>query len=100
MTWTLLALARNPEIQSKLRAELATVSPESLTIDELVALPYLDSVVREALRVCAVVNGIVREATKDAVVPLSKPFLDTKGVLRNEIQCVLKTKTLYANTYA
>jgi len=41
--------------------------------------------VREGLRVRSVVSGAIRESVNDTVIPLSKPFLDKKGVWRNEI---------------
>ncbi|KDQ16690.1 hypothetical protein BOTBODRAFT_106698 [Botryobasidium botryosum FD-172 SS1] len=84
--WALIELANQSEIQSKLRAELAAVSTDNLTMDELNALPYLDAVVREALRLRAVVVGTVRNAAEDCVVPVSKPFKDANGVMRNEIR--------------
>jgi cytochrome P450 len=42
-------LAEHPEVQEKLRAEIMA-TPELLDHDSLVALPYLDGVVREILR--------------------------------------------------
>jgi len=84
--WALFELARHPEVQTRLRAELTFVSTENLTMDELLALPYLDVVVREAPRVRAVVNGTGRISAKDAVIPLSKFYVDTKGVVRHEIR--------------
>lgn len=42
-------LAQHPQIQEKLRAELLAAD-EDLNHDKLVALPYLDAVVRESLR--------------------------------------------------
>ncbi|KDQ11802.1 hypothetical protein BOTBODRAFT_176997 [Botryobasidium botryosum FD-172 SS1] len=86
ISWTLLELARHPEMQTKLRTELASVSTDNLTMDELTALPYLDAVVREALCFRAVVHGTSRIAAKDAIVPLSKPYMDVNGVLRHEVR--------------
>jgi cytochrome P450 len=44
-------LALYPEVQKKLRAEILSV-PEQLDHDTLIALPYLDGVIREVLRLC------------------------------------------------
>jgi cytochrome P450 len=44
-------LALYPDVQEKLRAEILGV-PEHLDHDTLIALPYLDAVVREVLRLC------------------------------------------------
>ena len=49
-------LCLHPAVQDKLRAELvdarAAHGGEDLEYDELVALPYLDAVCRETLRLC------------------------------------------------
>ncbi|KAJ6588004.1 cytochrome P450 [Mycena capillaripes] len=44
-------LALYPDVQEKLRAEILA-APETVDHDELVALPYLDAVVREIFRLC------------------------------------------------
>ena len=51
---TLLLLARNQEVQEKLRREVteARVKYGDLAYDELEALPYLDAICRETLRLC------------------------------------------------
>ncbi|KAL0057357.1 hypothetical protein AAF712_016007 [Marasmius tenuissimus] len=72
-------LCMHPQIQSKLRAELASVPTDSPTMDQLNALPYLDAVIRETLRLLAPVQTTVREATRDDVIPLSQPFTDRYG---------------------
>lgn len=92
--WALFALAQAPVVQQKLRAELRGVPTDSPDMDELNALPYLDMVVRETLRLHAAVNAVSRIAAKDDVIPLAEPYTDTKGVVRHEIRYV-KT-VLYA----
>lgn len=72
-------MCRDPSIQTKLRDELINVSTDMPTFDEINALPYLDAVVRETLRVYAPVPGMVRVASEDCHVPLAKPFIDTNG---------------------
>ncbi|KAJ7735826.1 cytochrome P450 [Mycena maculata] len=79
VSWALHALSFNIAAQSKLREELLTVSTENPTMDELNALPYLESVVREILRVHAPVVFITRMAMEDDVLPLSKPYIDKTG---------------------
>ncbi|KAG6825057.1 hypothetical protein H0H93_001231, partial [Arthromyces matolae] len=54
-------------------------------MEQLNALAYLDIFVREVLRVHAPVAVSLRVATQDDVLPLSKPFVDRKGVTRSEI---------------
>ena len=84
--WALFALAQKPETQQKLRDELLAVPTETPDMDDLNALPYLDAVVRETLRVHAAVTAISRSVNKDDVIPLNVPFVDKKGVEHREIR--------------
>ncbi|KAJ7055864.1 cytochrome P450 [Mycena amicta] len=77
--WAMHALSLNKSAQTKLREELFSVDTENPTLDELNALPYLDQVIRETLRVHAPVLFIRRTAIVDDVLPLSKPVIDKKG---------------------
>ncbi|KAJ8096179.1 hypothetical protein PM082_000087 [Marasmius tenuissimus] len=79
-------LCTRPKAQSKLRAELASLPTDSPSIDKLSALPYLDAVIRETLRILAPVQTTIRKATKDDVIPLSKPFLDRYGREHDTLQ--------------
>ncbi|KAJ7684337.1 cytochrome P450 [Mycena polygramma] len=72
-------LSLHPSIPRKLREELFTLSTENPTMDELNSLPYLESVVREVLRVHAPVTFLDRLAMEDDVLPLSKPYIDKAG---------------------
>lgn len=50
--WAMAELILNPEVQEKLRAEIeAAVGDRSLTDADVAALPYLQAVVKETLRV-------------------------------------------------
>ncbi|KIY46006.1 cytochrome P450, partial [Fistulina hepatica ATCC 64428] len=87
ITWTLFALTQHLEVQGKLRDELVNVKTDSPTMDELNALPYLDRVVRESLRMYSPVsNTVLRMADVDDVIPLSRPIVDKRGVQRREIR--------------
>ena len=86
VSWTLFAFACHPTVQAKLRAELRTCPTDSPTVEQLNALPYLESVVREALRLYAPVSGTQRIAMHDAEIPLRKPFTDKQGVLRSTVR--------------
>ncbi|EKM49639.1 uncharacterized protein PHACADRAFT_265204, partial [Phanerochaete carnosa HHB-10118-sp] len=83
LTWTLYALARSPTAQHALRRELLSLDlpadPTSDDLQRVLALSYLDAVVREALRVHAPVTSTMRVAADDTVVPVSAPFLDRHG---------------------
>ena len=86
MSWALYALSQNKDAQSKLREEISNTSTDNPTMDDLNGLPYLDAVVRETLRLYSPVAAAVREASKDDCIPLSKPFTDKKGIVRNEVR--------------
>ncbi|KAH0835840.1 cytochrome P450 [Lanmaoa asiatica] len=98
-TWALYAITTAPGIQTKLREELLSVDTENPSMDELMALPYLDAVVKETLRVHAPVIGTMRTAMKDDVVPVEKPFMDKNGVVRDSIS-IRKGETIFINVLA
>ncbi|KAJ6543111.1 cytochrome P450 [Mycena capillaripes] len=77
--WALHALSVNTAAQTKLREELLTLSTENPTMEELNSLPYLESVIRETMRVHAPVVFTQRMAMADDVLPLSKPYVDKEG---------------------
>jgi len=85
-TWALYALCLQPDIQSKLREELSTIETDTPTMDELMALPYLDMVVRETLRVHTPVPSTLRVAMKDDILPVNTPFTDKYGVIHDGIR--------------
>ncbi|KAG6909595.1 hypothetical protein DXG01_016634 [Tephrocybe rancida] len=92
-TWALFAISQDAAVQTKLREELLTVDTDSPTMDDLNALPYLDMVVRETLRIHAPVPSTIREATQDDILPLNEPFTDRKGVVHHGIR-VRKGQTI------
>ncbi|KAJ7240130.1 cytochrome P450 [Mycena haematopus] len=79
VTWALFALTQNTAAQVRLREELLSVSTDRPTMDELNALPYLDCVVKETLRVHAPVPFTNRMSLREDVLPLAVPVTDTKG---------------------
>jgi cytochrome P450 len=84
--WALYALSIDRRIQTTLRNELISVPTETPTMDELNALPYLDAVVRETLRIHSPVANSGRVAMRDDSIPVGKAWKDKKGVNRSEIQ--------------
>ncbi|KAJ7718641.1 cytochrome P450 [Mycena metata] len=86
VTWALFALTQNKAAQTRLREELLNVSTETPDMEELNALPYLDWVVRETLRVHAPVPSTSRIAMRDDVVQLGTPFTDSKGKVQDSVR--------------
>ncbi|KAF7291767.1 hypothetical protein HMN09_01236300 [Mycena chlorophos] len=81
LTWALIELCRNPELQDQLRAELRAFGPEDPTWDQLTgtALPFLDGVVLETLRLHPALPETTRQAQVDDIVPLSEPVVTATG---------------------
>lgn len=84
-TWALYAFSKYPKVQQKLREELLSVDTDAPTMEELNALPYLNQVVHELLRLYPPVTILVREAKKDDVIPLDEPLIDKYGKVHHEI---------------
>jgi cytochrome P450 len=91
LAYCLHVLSLHPEIQIRLREEILAVSihansrsasPVDSSVnhslityaDALDTLPYLDSVVREVLRLYPPVHGTIRVATADDLIPISHPI--------------------------
>ncbi|KAJ7659181.1 cytochrome P450 [Mycena polygramma] len=79
MAWALFVLSENTAVQNKLRDELLTIPRDDPTMDELNSLPYLESVIREFMRLHPPVVFTHRMAVEDDVLPLSKPCVDREG---------------------
>ena len=86
VTWILFFLSTNPGVQAKLRRELASVSTALPGMDELQALPYLDAVVRETLRVYSPVPSVIRVASRDDLIPMDRTWVDRRGATRSEMR--------------
>ena len=99
--WCLYALTQAPEVQRKLREELRTLDTDKPTMDELSALPYLDAVVRETLRLHAAVPSTIRIAMHDDVIPLNKPYVDKHGKTHDSVRFVFSVSdfSIYSLTY-
>ncbi|KLO10267.1 cytochrome P450 [Schizopora paradoxa] len=87
MTWALIELSRHPEKQERLRKELMeSFSARDPTHDDFTSgLHYLDSVLRETLRLHPPVTQLIRTAEEDDILPLSMPLKNASGMPLNSI---------------
>jgi cytochrome P450 len=65
LSWTLLLLAKNPEAEAKLRAEIAGLGDRLPGAADLHRLPFTEAVVKEGLRMYPPAYVIGREALAD-----------------------------------
>lgn len=66
LSYSLLLLARDPERQAKLRAEVErVVGGRRVSLEDVSAMPYLEAVVTESMRIYPPVWGIGREPLED-----------------------------------
>ncbi|KAI0056911.1 cytochrome P450 [Artomyces pyxidatus] len=80
----LYLLAQHQSAQERLREEImdaVAIAGDELAYDDLVALPYLDAVCRETLRLFPPVGFVVRVCREDTTVPLSQPIQTSRGPL-------------------
>ncbi|KAL7423550.1 hypothetical protein Q5752_001130 [Cryptotrichosporon argae] len=85
LTWILYCLSQHPDVQTRLRAELAAVPTDRPSNEELSALPYLEHVIREVLRLYAPAPGTVRCTTREIVLPLGTPVKGRDGKMLDSV---------------
>lgn len=92
LSWALLELARHPEVQTRLRAEIHAMEriihergDTGFTVADLEAMPYLQATLREIFRFNPVVYHLFRMSKKDDVIPLSKPITTLSGKTVTEV---------------
>ncbi|PPR04155.1 hypothetical protein CVT24_010715 [Panaeolus cyanescens] len=84
----LWALANHPSAQKRIRAEIRQALQEAggdIPYDTLMALPYLDAICRETLRLYPVAWQMIRKPTEDIMLPLSRPVKGLDGSDINEV---------------
>ncbi|KAI5477516.1 hypothetical protein MNV49_006301 [Pseudohyphozyma bogoriensis] len=101
LTWILFHLAKDHghEIQKRLREEIVEARKKAeaegrgeLNDDEIAALPFLDAVVKEALRLEPPVAKIHRQALRRDTLPLSTPIRYIDGTTTSEVTVKKGTK--------
>nr|AVZ23833.1 cytochrome P450 [Thanatephorus cucumeris] len=86
-SWALYALAKHPEVQTKLRQELLKAGlGDEPSMEELEKISYLNNFVREVLRVHAVVPLTSREADCDTIIPVGESYIDSHGNIQHGIR--------------
>ncbi|KAJ7598521.1 cytochrome P450 [Mycena floridula] len=88
MTWALIELAKAQDKQERLRKELLSLGPNDPTYDQLssaTALPYLDAVVHEILRLHPAISETPRRCNENDIVPLSTPITTRTGQVVSSI---------------
>lgn len=83
--FTLLQLARNPEMQKRLREEVQALQYD-LNYDNIQKLEYLDAVVKEGLRLHPASPHTERVVLEDDVIPLSTPIRTSDGRTLTSLQ--------------
>ncbi|KAI1798256.1 cytochrome P450 [Ganoderma leucocontextum] len=86
LTRALQLFADRPEAQDRLRQEILQAvetdgDGDTLDYDKIMALPYLEAVCRETLRVYPGVTTLFRVTTKDVILPLSAPIRMRDGTM-------------------
>ncbi|KAJ3743770.1 cytochrome P450 [Lentinula detonsa] len=83
MARVLNLLAQHPDVQDRLRQEIIEAKRQlderNLSFEELNALPYLDAVCRETLRLFPPVSTVFRVARQDTALPLHKSITGLNG---------------------
>jgi cytochrome P450 len=68
LAWTIIEVARNPEVYQKVKKEIDSISPgnERITVSQMNSMSYLDCIIKESMRLWPVAaSGISREMSKD-----------------------------------
>ena len=92
MSWIFLDIARHPEVQDRLRAEIRSQrkiitarGDTEFSLTDYDAMPYLKAVVKEGLRLHPPLPTAFRMTGKDDVIPLSKPITTISGKVIHEV---------------
>ncbi|KAF8814480.1 cytochrome P450 [Phlegmacium glaucopus] len=92
LSWTLLEMARHPEMQTRLREEIQdmerkirTRGDSEFSANDFEGMPYLTAVIKESIRFHPVVYNILRESDRADILPLSKPLITSSGKIMTEL---------------
>ncbi|KAI0721329.1 cytochrome P450 [Cerioporus squamosus] len=86
LSWMLYELAKHPEYQSKMRAEIKAARQAVLargdsrfSMEDLDSMTTVMNAIKETLRFHPIVFNLQRYAVKDDILPLSEPIVSTTG---------------------
>ncbi|KAK0227670.1 cytochrome P450 [Armillaria fumosa] len=99
--WLLYELSRHPEVQAKVREEIAIAkskAPGALTWADYDAMAWLNAVIKEVLRYHPLAYGLFRAAAQDDVLPLAEPIITSDGQPCSEIP-ISKGQIIFASVY-
>lgn len=85
LTWCLYRLAQYQHYQDRLRDEIRAVGEEQPSEAVVNAMPFLDKIVHESLRLDSPVPGTIRKANKDMVVPFGSPVQGRDGKMIDSV---------------
>ncbi|KAI0829070.1 PAH-inducible cytochrome P450 monooxygenase PC-PAH 1 [Trametes gibbosa] len=92
MTWMLYELARHPEYQSKMREEVRAIrarvaerGDSEFSVSDLDSMTYVLAAMKEVLRLHPIVYTLLRQSTRDDVLPLSAPVTLATGEVVDEL---------------
>ncbi|KAI0739058.1 cytochrome P450 [Daedaleopsis nitida] len=86
MAQVLQLLCEHPDWQEKVRREiLDSRNGQHIAYDQLTALPYLDAVCKETLRLYPPTPIVLREAFQDTSLPLAQPMQSSDGTMIDNI---------------
>ncbi|KAF8829537.1 hypothetical protein HHX47_DHR3000654 [Lentinula edodes] len=98
---TFLEIARNPQLQARLRAEIrateekiADRGEEEFTMQDFEEMPVLNAMSKETLRYHPVAIHLYRTAYEDDVLPLLKPIVGKSGEIISEIHIPKGTQVI------
>ncbi|ODN79678.1 hypothetical protein L202_03609 [Cryptococcus amylolentus CBS 6039] len=83
---TLRFLTQYPDVQDRLRKELLTIDEDRPSTETLNKLPYLEAVIREAIRLAPGVSLYFRTVVHDVIIPFSQPLVGADGKLMTEVK--------------
>ncbi|KZT29933.1 cytochrome P450 [Neolentinus lepideus HHB14362 ss-1] len=101
LTWTLWELAKHRDIQTRVRNEIREAEAKvqakgqtELGLSDIESMPYVQAVLKEALRFHPAIPRIARLVKDDQVIPLSKPIRTKSGAMLSELAIPGGTKIL------